>query len=117
MFALRCSAILAFSAARAAPVPPPTDFEKAEVLVCEEVIDALGLCGSFSSPVFSRFSRVSNILFIKLARMPFLRAIESVRFRLLGPDQCKCPVRASVSLSDLGIGICETLLDDFLDRV
>lgn len=60
-FALLCSAIFSFRLVRAAP--GPTDFEKdGAVLVCDDASDALGLFGSLSRPVFSRFSRVSYIL-------------------------------------------------------
>ena len=60
--ALFCSAIFSFSALRAAPVVAPTDLENEATLVCDEVRDAFGLFGSFSSPFFSLFSNVSNIL-------------------------------------------------------
>jgi hypothetical protein len=60
--ALFCSAIFSFSALRAAPVLAPTDLEKEATLVCDEASDALGLLGSLSSPFFSLFSNVSNIL-------------------------------------------------------
>jgi hypothetical protein len=60
---LRCSAIFSFKALRAAPAP--TDLEKDGTGAWDDAREEVfGLLGSFSNAVFSRFSSVSNILWL-----------------------------------------------------
>jgi hypothetical protein len=60
-----CSAIFSFRLVLA--IPGPTDLENDDTAGCDDASDALGLFGSLSKPVFSRFSRVSYILWLKSA--------------------------------------------------
>ena len=117
-FARLCSAIFSFKLILAAPAP--TDLEKDDVaLVCEEPSDdALGLFGSLSRPLFSRFSSVSYILRFKSATDTIPRRIRAnLRIGLFRPDQGKGPVRASIGLAHFGVGVGEAFSQDLVEAV
>lgn len=117
-FARLCSAIFSFKLILAAPAP--TDFEKDDVaLVCEEPSDdALGLFGSLSRPLFSRFSSVSYILWFKLATDIVPHRIQAnLRIGLFRPVQSEGPVRASIGLAHFRVGVGEAFSQDLVEAV
>jgi hypothetical protein len=80
--ALLCSAIFSFRALREAP--GPIDFENEAVLVDDEESEPpFGLLESFSSAVFSRLSRVSNILRIVLVASTLMLLYGQTHFSAL----------------------------------